>query len=52
MPALKQRLLKLTADSEARLAKADNLSVVSLSDHFGYLVSSLNLELDQHRCAT
>lgn len=45
LAALKQRLLKLTADSEARLAKADNLSVVSLSDHFGYLVSSLNLEL-------
>ena len=45
LAALKQRLLKLTADSEARLAEADNLSVVSLSDHFGYLVSSLNLEL-------
>ncbi len=45
LAALKQRLLKLTADSEARLAKADNLSVVSLSDHFGYLISSLNLEL-------
>ncbi|QJI29844.1 zinc ABC transporter solute-binding protein [Pseudomonas sp. ADAK18] len=42
---LKQRLLKLTATSEARLAKADNLSVVSLSDHLGYLVSGLNLEL-------
>jgi len=27
------------------LAKADNLSVVSLSDHFAYLVSSLNLEV-------
>ncbi|KFF43065.1 MULTISPECIES: zinc ABC transporter substrate-binding protein [Pseudomonas] len=45
LAALKQRLLKLTADSEARLAKADNLSVVSLSDHFAYLISSLNLEL-------
>ena len=45
LAALKQRLLKLTADSEARLAKADNLSVLSLSDHFAYLVSSLNLEL-------
>ena len=44
LATLKQRLLKLTADSEARLAKADNLSVVSLSDHFAYLVSSLNLE--------
>ncbi|WP_395608298.1 metal ABC transporter solute-binding protein, Zn/Mn family [Pseudomonas sp. B22129] len=45
LAALKQRLLKLTADSEGRLAKADNLSVVSLSDHFAYLVSSLNLEV-------
>ena len=45
LAALKQRLLKLTADSEARLAQANNLSVVSLSDHFGYLVSSLNLEV-------
>eukprot|EP00659_Diplonema_papillatum_P022344 gene22344-34222_t len=45
LAALKQRLLKLTADSEARLAKADNLTVASLSDHFGYLVSGLNLEL-------
>lgn len=45
LAALKQRLLKLTADSEARLAKADNLSVASLSDHFAYLVSSLNLEV-------
>ncbi|WP_421555517.1 metal ABC transporter solute-binding protein, Zn/Mn family [Pseudomonas kitaguniensis] len=45
LAALKQRLLKLSADSEARLAKADNLSVISLSDHFAYLVSSLNLEV-------
>lgn len=45
LAALKQRLLKLTAESEARLAKAGNLSVVSLSDHFAYLVSSLNLEV-------
>ncbi|KRP42403.1 ABC-type Zn uptake system ZnuABC, Zn-binding component ZnuA [Pseudomonas libanensis] len=45
LAALKRRLLKLNADSEARLAKAGNLSVVSLSDHFAYLVSSLNLEL-------
>ena len=44
LAALKHRLLNLSADSEARLAKADNLSVVSLSDHFAYLVSSLNLE--------
>ncbi|WPO00063.1 metal ABC transporter solute-binding protein, Zn/Mn family [Pseudomonas sp. MUP55] len=45
LATLKQRLLKLAADSEARLAKADNLTVVSLSDHFAYLVSSLNLEV-------
>lgn len=45
LAALKQRLLKLTADSEARLAKVDNLTVFSLSDHFAYLVSSLNLEV-------
>lgn len=45
LAALKQRLLKFSADSEARLASADNPSVMSLSDHFGYLISGLNLEL-------
>ncbi|QXI17419.1 metal ABC transporter substrate-binding protein [Pseudomonas hamedanensis] len=45
LAALKQRLLKLSAETEARLAEADNLSVMSLSDHFGYLIGSLNLEL-------
>jgi ABC-type Zn uptake system ZnuABC Zn-binding protein ZnuA len=45
LAALKQRLLKLSASSEARLAEADNLRVLSLSDHFGYLVGGLNLEL-------
>ncbi|WP_336353813.1 metal ABC transporter substrate-binding protein [Pseudomonas atacamensis] len=45
LAALKQRLLKLSADTEARLTEADNLSVMSLSDHFGYLIGSLNLEL-------
>ena len=44
LAALKQRLLKLTADSEARLAQADNLSVVSLSDRLDYLMGGLNLE--------
>lgn len=44
LAALKQRLLKLSADSEARLADADNLSTFSLSEHFGYLISGLNLE--------
>ena len=42
LAALKQRLLKLTADSEARLAQADNLSVVSLSDRLDYLIGGLN----------
>ncbi|MFL1526063.1 metal ABC transporter substrate-binding protein [Pseudomonas sp. O230] len=45
LATLKQRLLKFSADSEARLASADNLSVMSLSDHFGYLIGGLNLEL-------
>jgi hypothetical protein len=44
---LKQQLLKLSADSESRLANADNLSVVSLSDRLGYLIGGLNLELIQ-----
>ena len=44
LAALKQRLLKLSAESERRLASADNLSVVSLSEHFGYLISGLNLD--------
>jgi len=45
LASLKQQLLKLTADSEASLASADNLSVVSLSDRLGYLIGGLNLEL-------
>lgn len=45
LATLKQRLLKFSADSETRLARADNLSVMSLSDHFGYLIGGLNLEL-------
>ncbi len=45
LSALKQQLLKLNAESETALAKADNLSVVTLSGHFGYLISGLNLEL-------
>jgi len=44
LAALKQQLLKLSADSEARLAKADNVSVVSLSDSFAYLAAGLNLD--------
>lgn len=45
LAALKQQLLKLSADSEARLAKADNVSVVSLSDRFAYLAAGLNLDM-------
>ncbi len=45
LAAFKQHLLKLSASSETALASADNLSVVSLSDRFGYLISGLNLEL-------
>ena len=44
LASLKQRLLKLSADSEAQLARADNLSVVSLSDRLDYLIGGLNLE--------
>ncbi|MEE4340081.1 zinc ABC transporter substrate-binding protein [Pseudomonas alliivorans] len=52
LAALKQHLLKLSADSEASLASADNLSVVSLSDRFGYLISGLNLELIDSQALT
>lgn len=44
LAALKQRLLKLSARSEGRLASADNLSVYSLSDRLSYLSGGLNLE--------
>ena len=44
LASLKQRLLMLSADSEAQLAKADNLAVVSLSDRLDYLIGGLNLE--------
>ncbi|KPA90501.1 ABC-type metal ion transport system, periplasmic component/surface adhesin [Pseudomonas asplenii] len=47
LATFKQRLLKLSADSETRLAKAENLSVLSLSERFNYLVGGLNLELIQ-----
>ncbi|WP_025993343.1 metal ABC transporter substrate-binding protein [Pseudomonas viridiflava] len=52
LAALKQQLLKLSASSEASLTSADNLSVVSLSDRFGYLVSGLNLELIDSQALT
>ncbi len=45
LAALKQRLLKLSAESETALAQADNLTVFSLSERLGYLASGLNLDL-------
>lgn len=45
LATFKQRLLKLNASSEAELAKADNLSVYSLSNRLDYLISGLNLDL-------
>ncbi|BAP44497.1 ABC transporter periplasmic substrate-binding protein [Pseudomonas sp. StFLB209] len=44
LAGLKQQLLKLSADSEKRLAQADSVAVVSLSERLGYLISGLNLE--------
>lgn len=44
LATLKQRLLKLSAASESRLAELDNLGVASLSDHFDYLIGGLNLD--------
>ncbi|MFV3094014.1 metal ABC transporter solute-binding protein, Zn/Mn family, partial [Pseudomonas sp. GW6] len=44
LATLKQRLLKLSAASESRLAELDNLGVASLSDHFDYLIDGLNLD--------
>ncbi len=41
---LRQALLAITAQSEARLAAASNLTVFSLSDRLDYLVSGFNLD--------
>jgi hypothetical protein len=43
--ALRQQLLGITAQSEARLATASNLAVFSLSDRLDYLVNGFNLDL-------
>ena len=48
LAGLKRQLLDLSASSEAKLAEADNLSVVNLSDRLGYLVGGLNLDLIVH----
>ena len=42
---LRQQLLAITAQSEARLASANNLAVFSLSDRLGYFVNGFNLDL-------
>jgi len=42
---LKRQLLELAASSQTRLAKVDNLTVVSLSERLGYLASGLNLDV-------
>lgn len=44
LATFKQRLLKLSAESEARLAEVDNLTVASLSSHLDYLTGGLNLD--------
>jgi hypothetical protein len=43
--ALRQQVLAVAAQSEARLAAAANLTVFSLSDRLAYLVSGFNLDL-------
>jgi ABC-type Zn uptake system ZnuABC Zn-binding protein ZnuA len=48
LAGLKRQLLDLSAGSEAKLAEADNLSVVNLSDRLGYLIGGLNLDLIDH----
>lgn len=42
---LKRQLLELAASSQTRLAKVDNLTVVSLSERLGYLANGLNLDV-------
>ena len=43
--SLRQQVLTITAQSEARLATASNLAVFSLSDRLDYLVNGFNLDL-------
>lgn len=42
--ALRQQVLTITAQSEARLAAASNLTVFSLSDRLDYLTNGFNLD--------
>ncbi|VFT21840.1 putative ABC transporter periplasmic substrate-binding protein [Pseudomonas aeruginosa] len=39
-----EAIAEATASNETRLAKADNLSVISLSERLGYLLAGLNLD--------
>ncbi|MGE8418460.1 metal ABC transporter substrate-binding protein [Pseudomonas sp.] len=48
LASFKRQLLELSAGSEARLAEADNLSVINLSDRLDYLIGGLNLDLIDH----
>ncbi len=48
LASLKRQLLELSSGSESRLAEADNLSVVNLSERLDYLISGLNLDLIDH----
>lgn len=45
LAGLKRQMLELASSSQTRLAEADNLSVVSLSERLGYLASGLNLDV-------
>jgi ABC-type Zn uptake system ZnuABC Zn-binding protein ZnuA len=45
LATLKRQMLELISSSQSRLAEADNLSVVSLSERLGYLASGLNLDV-------
>jgi hypothetical protein len=42
---LRQQVLAITAQSEARLAAASNLAVFSLSDRLDYLITGFNLDV-------
>ena len=48
LASFKRQLLELSAGSEARLAEAENLSVINLSDRLDYLIGGLNLDLIDH----
>ncbi|MEI2414590.1 zinc ABC transporter substrate-binding protein [Orrella sp. JC864] len=42
---IKRQLVEINASSQAALARAENVSVISLSERLPYLVSSFNLDL-------